>query len=427
MKHIIIILAILLIVPTCVNCENKPNFLVIITDDQNYGTVTQKWMPNTKKEIFDAGISFNRAYISNPLCCPSRASIFTGLYSKNNGQLTNKPIHNLNIDTCGHELILNGYTTGLIGKYLNSHTKGYQEFQKRQFNIWHEVNKRGYYSTHDGKTGRIDTKKLDEFVKDNTIKTLNDLGNTPFLLFTTFHYPHGKAPVDESFDDSFKKMENNESATILPNYLKRDYNKPKWVSDSFLNHYSRRKQQISYNKLQILDIYIKEILDTLKKNNQFENTYIIFISDNGYLNGQHGINGKSVPYEDAIRVPMAIRGPGIKPSIRNDIVSNIDIAPTIYSLANISTTDLLLDGIDILTHKREHLFLQGAYFLQNKRRKNQNPFVGIVYKNFRLFKTENDKNELYDIKKDPYQLNNIWNVDKSTKRKLLNMLENETN
>ena len=165
-----------------------------------------------------------------------------------------------------------------------------------------------------------------------------------------------------------------------------------------------RHEKTSFNKLQVLDVKIAEILAELKANQQLENTYIFFISDNGISFGQHGLNGKSIPYERVIRVPFAIKGPGIKPGISNKLTGNVDIAPTIYSLAGV--TEASYDGINILKESRKYYYLDAAY---NTRRGDQQPrFEGVVSDQYRLFQSEGDLSELYDIKVDPYQLKNLY-------------------
>ena len=96
----------------------RPNILLIISDDQRYDTVN--YMPRTKARIFDQGITFSKAYVTTPLCCPSRASILTGMYAHTHGiQINTVPLRQ-SIPTFPQQLHANGYYTGLVGKYLNS-------------------------------------------------------------------------------------------------------------------------------------------------------------------------------------------------------------------------------------------------------------------------------------------------------------------
>src|SRR5262245_30752619 len=96
--------------------DNRPNFLVIITDDQRYDTM--QYMPRTQELIFDQGVTFVHGYITTPLCCPSRASILTGMYAHNHEVYDND--RELNSRTMIDDLDENGYYTGLVGKYLNT-------------------------------------------------------------------------------------------------------------------------------------------------------------------------------------------------------------------------------------------------------------------------------------------------------------------
>jgi hypothetical protein len=94
----------------------RPNFLIIITDDQREDTM--EYMPKAQAGIFDEGVTFSKGYITTPFCCPSRSSIFTGMYAHNHNVLQNNMP--FNIQTIAVALQKNGYYTGLIAKYLNS-------------------------------------------------------------------------------------------------------------------------------------------------------------------------------------------------------------------------------------------------------------------------------------------------------------------
>ena len=96
--------------------DNRPNFLIIVSDDQRFDTMD--YMPNTQQLIFDQGVTFSSGYITTPFCCPSRASILTGLYAHDHYVHVNT--NKLNLPTVVDDLHKNGYYTGLVGKYLNS-------------------------------------------------------------------------------------------------------------------------------------------------------------------------------------------------------------------------------------------------------------------------------------------------------------------
>lgn len=96
--------------------DERPNFLIIVSDDQRFDTM--EYMPNTQQLIFDQGVTYTNGFITTPLCCPSRASILTGLYAHNHYVHVNTD--DLLLPTLAEDLHKNGYYTGLVGKYLNS-------------------------------------------------------------------------------------------------------------------------------------------------------------------------------------------------------------------------------------------------------------------------------------------------------------------
>ena len=386
--------------------DSRPNILVIITDDQRFDSVNA-YMPNTQARIFDEGVTFTSAYVTTPLCSPSRASILTGMYASHHGVRTNEAA--LKAPTFVPWLQQSGYFTGLVGKYLNSE----EVTPKPGYDYWIGMPSEGkYYNPQLNINGNWVTHQgyLTYLLRDYAINFLRkaaEHNEQPFFLFfnpKTPHLPTEVAPGDEALYPS------------LPPYRPASYNepdvsdKPRWVStrppldaqaQQNLDDLRRKQLQMLWS----LDQSIGAILDELKRLNQLERTAIFFISDNGYFWGEHRMTGKLLVYEPASHIAFALRYPPITiaGTVEPRLVANIDLAPTILQLAEL-TIPHTMDGrslIPLLQTKqpwRNDLLIEGWPLGQSYSAAHTGRYVYVEH--------ENDWPELYDLLKDPDQLQN---------------------
>lgn len=402
-----IIILILLTVPSGCFANNapRPNFLIIITDDQRYDSL--QYMPNTLAGIFDQGVNFSKAYVTTPFCCPSRSSIFTGMYTHNHRVFQNNDP--LNIETVMFALHENGYYTGMVGKYLNS----WAGEARDEFDTWvsfkagesgykdPELNVNGVWSTHPGYITYILSDYALEFLDDASKKS------EPFMLIFAPNAPHTPTrPADEDL-----ALYDQLPAYSVPSLNEEDIsdkpasisNKPLLSEEGLKALDDERRRQIL--TLIALDRKIGEILDKLEQTGELDNTVIIFLSDNGLHFGEHRLDSKSSLYEESSHVPFGMRYPALIPIpyVDDRLVANIDIAPTMYELAGIRIP-YRVDGdslVDLFTPGkkwRDHILLEawpprGVWSVIHTGR--------YVYA-----ETEGDLSEFYDLEVDPYQLDN---------------------
>jgi arylsulfatase A-like enzyme len=398
------------------SAKQKPSFVVIQTDDQTLeqlyaeytpvGGATIRAMPNTLELIAARGVTFNRYYVSYPLCCPSRVSLLTGRYAHNHNVRGNVPpeggytgftyrnafSHNIATWLQGA-----GYRTIHIGKFLNGY--GDEPFDDGKtvppgWNAWHTVlnadtdhyfygytlNNNGTLEGPIGDSGSWETREygaIDDFGCPfaplngqpclyetdvfNRIAT-EELSGTPldqpFYLQLDYTAPHG----------DFRKPAGPEPAT-------RDYNtfagapyphgpsqgfnegnvndKPRFIREApYLSPTDIHTYRVYYQKalesLRSVDAGVKQIVDTLGGLHRLRNTYIIFTSDNGFFYGEHRLTGgKFLAYEPSTHLPFLMRGPGIKPGAETgQLAANIDIAPTVLELAGVEA-DKSIDGTSL--------------------------------------------------------------------------------
>ena len=437
-----------LLVTSCqaeVQEDSKPNILFILTDDQAPSTIEK--MPTVQAELVSRGLSFENAFIATPECCPSRATILTGRYAHNHGIFSSSESkgggeqafreHGLDQDTIATRLHAAGYATGLFGKYLNGYTERYVP---PGWDRW-------FAYTHYGGSGG----RKFEVNSDGTLQTFREEEVHPTDLtwerakhFVTAHasepwfaYVAPKEPHEphdppqrhaHDFDGvalpeppSFDRVDPSQPAYVrdLPplsgdarSWLKvvheykyenmlEEVGNPSSVSDA--RSWLAEEYEGELEDLQTVDDLVAELLTALKETGQLKRTYIFFMTDNGYILGEHRLVGKGLPYEESIRTPLLVRGPGVPAEqSRGQLVANLDIAQTFAELSGVSPP-ANADGRSLarlLTENppqewREALLLESS------------SWSGVRTERYAYFEYETGERELYDLQEDPYERKSI--------------------
>jgi arylsulfatase A-like enzyme len=287
--------------------------LVIVTDDQRAsGTVTPLTMPVTRRWLRDGGTRFPNAFATTPLCCPSRASILTGQYAHNHGVMSNSagPTGAQALDqdlTVQRALDDAGYRSGLMGKFLNQWDVN---VPPDHFDDYALMARHGYRDTPFNVNGEVRTirRHSTEFVADRAVRFINraeETDATPWFLYVAPHAPHLSAQpdaVEEKYQDARVGKWDGNSAVFEKD--RRD--KPPYVQDSdvsFKGGRNRRAEQLRL--LMSVDDLVHDVAAALGRNNERSNTLAFFLSDNGFLWGEHRLGGKGVPYTSSIRIPLS--------------------------------------------------------------------------------------------------------------------------
>lgn len=469
----------------------------------SFGQPRLQAMPNTLNLIAKRGETFNNYYVSYPLCCPSRVSLLTGRYSHNNGVKGNvqpnggyfgfsfRAAYNHNLAVWLQNA---GYRTIHVGKFLNGY--GDEPFDNGTtvppgWSAWHTVVKADTdhyyygYSLNDngqidgpfGDSGSWETREYgarddigcpftplnglpcyyetDALTNIATAELQGTSPEQPFYLqldYTAphgdFRHPAGPEPAPRHYD-WFK-------GAPMPHRRSQGFDegnvgdKPRFIREApYLSLSDIHTYRVYYDKalesLRAVDDGVKQLIDTLGSLHRLRNTYVIFTSDNGFFYGEHRlIGGKFLAYEPSTHLPFLIRGPHIRPNTEsNELVGNIDIAPTVLELAG-AEADKSIDGRSMvpfmhdpaLRTLRPYLFESfvessdvteagaiaepGDQSSRNPARKRPGASASILappkdYEGIRLgpykyIAWPDGEKELYDLEKDPYELNNIVRI-----------------
>ncbi|MBP6786412.1 MAG: sulfatase-like hydrolase/transferase, partial [Candidatus Promineofilum sp.] len=364
------------------------NIVCIMTDDQDY--VSLPVMRHLKSYPHGSWIEFENCICNDGICGPSRASFYTGLYTRNHGIKTNSQTKSFNSQTHTLPVWLKsaGYTTAMIGKYLYGSYK-----IKPNPPGWDVFNKGGFAAS-------VQAKALD------FLQTVQE----PFFLVATPVDPHMKARPQPKY----KTTPVWTPTPDPPSFTENIDDKPTWV---------RRNQQTK-NKIKGLraervrahrallgvDDMVMAIIAKLEARNLLDNTVICFTSDNGFLWGEHGLSHKHWPYEEVIRLPLMIRYPdstGTK-RIEKRIVSNVDLAPTFAAIAG-AQPSRPLDGrsfLPILDDPTKY-WDEGALLERFPEVAGDFSYTGVRVPGWTYVIYHNGEEELYDLSADNYQLDNV--------------------
>lgn len=414
--------------------SGPPNIILILTDDQDAASVAI--MPTVQSVLVAGGTTFTNFIVSDPICCPSRASILRGQYVHNHQVLTNQPSNGgfTRFLTLGHEqstiatwLKAAGYQTGLFGKYLNGYPGGIASHVPPGWDAWYspiagDVTG-GYAFSYQlnemGQTVAYGTQPADYFtdvLRGKAVAFIRDAAQhqAPFFVYLSTsapHFPYTPAPRHQSALPSVQLPR-------PPSFNEPDVSdKPPWIrslsllSATQISHLSD-VYRLRLQSLLAIDELLGEIITTLESTGELSNTYIFLTSDNGYHLGVHRLReDKTTPYEEDIRVPLIVRGPGVPAGrMLDQLVGNIDLAPTFAELGE-ATLPAFADGRSLVP-------LLGSAPPSQWRRALLVEFTkttGILIPTYRAIRARDTlyveystgDRELYDLIGDPFELQNV--------------------
>jgi N-acetylglucosamine-6-sulfatase len=400
----------------------RPNLILIVTDDQRWDTL---WaMPNVRRLLGAHGVTFSNAFVTTSLCCPSRVSLLTGQYSRHTGVYdgTTWPPHGGakafdDRSSLATWLKDAGYTTALVGKYLNGYEALGSRYIPPGWDEWDAVAQSPedrYFDYTLNENGRLVHYGRGPSDYSTTVLTGHatrfiQAASDPFFLYLAPlapHVPSTPAPGDEGAFADLPPL-----GFVDPEAAGKPWAKqhpPLTAAQREAQVEVRRKM---YRSLLAVDRSVAEIVAALEAKGLLDRTVIAFTSDNGYLWGEHRLTGKVWPYEESIRVPLVIRAPWVFHSRVDDhLVLNIDIASTFARLAGIQP-GLPQDGSSLLpllggrpASWREAFVVE---YLGVDVPGLPPRFDAVRTERYLWIEYENGWRELYDVRNDPLEVTNL--------------------
>ena len=410
----------------------QPNLILVVLDDLDHSSA------GFMSRLYEEGLRFSNMVVTTPLCAPSRASILTGQYAHNHTILGNGPPlgayevfreRGYNESNVGPWLQQAGYRTALLGKYMNNFPLGDDTFIPPGWNEW--------FAVLSDRVANNDTYTLNE---NGTIVNYRDGGENyqtdvlrgklidlieraessdsqPLFVYLGLSSPHAPARPAPRHEGAFA----GEMAPRGPSFDESDISdKPRWL---------RRVRPLSQNDIAEIDAFyrsrlesllaveelIDQLLGTLSRTGELENTWLFVTSDNGVLQGQHRLtSGKAFVYDEGLNVPLAVRGPGATPSrLVEQVVANIDLAPTLLELAG-APIPASVDGRSLVPLLRGNVSNWRTEVLAQSAGTGtpvQSPaWIGVRSRENVYAEYVDGDRELYDLINDPSELDNLMSL-----------------
>ena len=423
---------------SCSRISEKPNFIIILTDDQGWGDLELTGNPVLKtpnlNNLADSGSLFNSFYVS-PVCSPTRSEILTGNYHPRTGVIdVSEGGERINLD---QKLISdyfkeNSYKTAFFGKWHNGqqypyhpNSRGFDEFI-------------GYCSGHIGEYFNAELEHNGEFFKsdgyltdyitDNTIDFIESNDNSPFFVFLSINTPHSPMQIGDEWWSRFEEL--NAEELSLNDLTAKESDKAFGASNNntLVNH-----TKAAYAMIENIDWNVGRIMKSLLKSKKHENTVVIFLGDNG-PNGNRwndSLKGrKGSTDEGGVRSPLIFSYPKVNEFLGeqiNHISSSIDILPTLLDIADIEY-DNSIDGISLMpfllnkTSYDERIIYshwKGNVSLRFKeyRLDKDNKLYNVVDDKSQIFPLNNDSIKKYLVKKKSDWINEVLNTSLSDEKR----------
>jgi N-acetylglucosamine-6-sulfatase len=412
-----------------------PNIVVIMTDDQTVESM--RVMSGVRSALAADGTTFNHAFVSTALCCPSRATLFTGQYMHNHGVLGNRPPEGGygRLDTTEYLpvwLQRAGYHTVHIGKFLNRYGQdnpptevppGWSEWYASVDPSTYRYT--GYQLNENGVVSTYDRYQTDEY-SQRAVDAIERLSPAPapFFLSIAFLAPHSGGPRDpddpqglvtpqpaDRHRDAFASEPlprgpafNEADVSDKPSFIRR---RPRLSATRRAAIEENYRQELE--SLLAVDEGVVRIVGALRAAGELENTLILFTSDNGYFHGEHRVPyGKVMVYEPSVRVPLIMRGPGVpRGATRRQLVTNVDLAPTILDAAG-ATPGRVQDGRSLFGVLEDRGLEWGReLLLEGPTGFDAVAFSALRNERYLYAEHDNGERELYDLARDPHQLNSL--------------------
>ena len=435
--------------PSGATSNSRPNIVFILIDDLRWDELGCAGHPFIKTPNIDRiakeGAMFRNAFMTTPLCSPSRAGFLTGQYAHTNG-ITD----NVDRSADSHKLVTfplllhqSGYETAFIGKWH----MGNDDSPRPGFDRWVSFKGQGTYLdpdiNEDGKSVKP-SGYITDILSGYAVEFIKRRHDKPFLIYLAHKAIHPE--VTQNNDGSInvadaerfipaerhRSLYDGKTIPHRPNYKRAPEGKPA-LQRQIGNlpplgaSTATRDEAIlgRQRSLMAIEDGVGEILRALKATGQLDETVIVFASDNGYFYGEHGLSvERRLAYEESIRMPLLVRYPQIikQGTVRNEFALNLDLAPTLLSIAGVPVPGNMQGRSLVPLLKSERVKWRDSFLIEYY---SDRVFPRIVQMGYKAVRNERWKyihylelkgmDELYDLKTDPYEMKNLINQPGSEK------------
>jgi len=404
---------------------DKPNFLFIITDDQRWdamGVVQREQGERARFPWFESpsmdrlateGVRFRNAFVTLSICSPSRAAFLSGRYNHQNGvKNNNTPFPE---DSVTHATVLRdaGYRTAYFGKWHMGNQRGQRPGFEHSVSF---VNQGIYQDCPFEINGVSQPTKgwVDDVSTDFAIEWIKKNHEQPFSAVVGYKTPHNRRG-GENLPERLRGLYADKTSRPVPNLTTPAiYHKPNPETGEFPKGLADNAVHLDYFRhIKGVDENLGRLLDTLDELGLTENTVVVFTSDNGYFLGEHGCGDKRALYEESIRIPLLMRYPRLfdKGQVIDDLVLNIDLAPTFIDLADLPVPKEM-QGVswkELASGKKPATWRKSFFAHYYKELGDTPTCVGIRTADSKLIKYQNhpEWTEAFNLAEDPYETKNL--------------------
>ena len=409
--------------------RNRPNLLIIHTDEHHFGTLGCYGGRVVETPNIDSlaaqGAICTSFYATTPVCSPSRAAFVSGCYPQNTPVVTNNIPMSDDVVTFAEILSRQGYATGYAGKWHLDGTGKPQWAPKREFGFQDNryMFNRGHWKQMEdtpagprvaarnakgqpnyGVAGADEDSFTTDWLSRKAVDFIEAHKNEPFCYIVSIPDPHGPNTVRPPYDTMFKK----EQVAIPTSFNKTNEQTPAWAPpEKRLTEASLTKLMTQYyGMVKCIDDNVGKILQALKANSLLENTIVVFTADHGDLCGEHRRLNKGVPYEGSAKIPFIMYYPEkIRPgTVVDKALSCVDFLPTVLSLMNVRTAgkEEGRDASALLMGKTPPDWKDIAYM------RGTRSWLCVVTDSYKIVYAQEGVPWLFDLSKDPDELTNLY-------------------
>jgi N-acetylglucosamine-6-sulfatase len=418
--------------------RRRPNIVFILIDDlcsTGLSCMGHPFLqtPNIDR-IANEGVKFENAFVTISLCSPSRACFLTGTYAHVHNVRTNEANdYDPRLRSFPQILQGHGYETGYVGKW---HMEPKAD-PRPGFDYWLSFGGQGQHIDPELNENGTDFKAegyMTDILTDYATRWLDRDRERPFCLYLSHKAIHGPFTPAERHKDAFAGVEIPEP----PSFRDTFKGKPEWIRAGFVRG-ARREQWLAnrdkpipaelepgvwdpkaenrlnyYRMMLSVDESVGQVLSTLEKLGVLDETVVMFTSDNGYFQGEHRRGDKRLMYEESIRIPLLVRFPGVAQvgATPDEMVLNIDVAPTLLDLAGVEPPDVMqgMSFRPLLESRRVDWRESWLYeYFQEGWLPGIPTMFGVRTNRWKYitYPDIEDIDELYDLRRDRYEMTNL--------------------